>query len=427
MSAREHEKSMAGLLRRGLQGVRDASGGDCPGANVLASYYERSLSKAETERCEAHFATCARCQEQLAAMVRSEAPSEKRERAEWFRNWRVAWRWLAPAAAALAVLIVWNALRPSPPGPRESPVQIAENKVASTAPPAVSAVVERAERKKTVPAVPQTKPQPRPIIRSRAVPEGEELQNRAGSRASAPAGRVAGGAVGGLSAGAGRAMSASAESPRIARPAMDLKKLQALSEAGALKEKAEADVSAEAKPAVPTIEPAPPAVASAAQPERAAALQRTESEMKAGVARLQMNPASANAQTMAVLGADAAHKAKAVLRVIASPDPKMFWRVGPGGLIERSSDGEASWQRQKSGVSENLAAGASPATEVCWIVGGAGTVLLTTDGAHWKKLLAPAAADLAGVEAQDSLQASVTATDGRVFSTTDGGHTWQQK
>jgi photosystem II stability/assembly factor-like uncharacterized protein len=61
---------------------------------------------------------------------------------------------------------------------------------------------------------------------------------------------------------------------------------------------------------------------------------------------------------------------------------------------------------------------------VCWLVGRAGTVLLSTDGRSWQRLAFPEAVNLVSVTATDTKTATVTASDGRRFSTTDGGVTW---
>ncbi|MEP6919243.1 MAG: glycosyl hydrolase, partial [Acidobacteriota bacterium] len=57
-------------------------------------------------------------------------------------------------------------------------------------------------------------------------------------------------------------------------------------------------------------------------------------------------------------------------------------------------------------------------------VGRAGTVLLSSDGASWRIRPFPAGVDLVSVRATDANIATVTATDGRRFSTADGGLTW---
>jgi photosystem II stability/assembly factor-like uncharacterized protein len=61
---------------------------------------------------------------------------------------------------------------------------------------------------------------------------------------------------------------------------------------------------------------------------------------------------------------------------------------------------------------------------VCWLVGARGLVLLTTDAVRWRRMAFPESVDLVAVQATDASHATVTAADGRRFSTSDGGATW---
>lgn len=68
--------------------------------------------------------------------------------------------------------------------------------------------------------------------------------------------------------------------------------------------------------------------------------------------------------------------------IIVGPD-LYAWRVWPHGKIEYSYDGTHTWDSQKSGVTADLTAGSAPSGKICWVVGKAGTILLTTDrGKH---------------------------------------------
>ncbi len=107
---------------------------------------------------------------------------------------------------------------------------------------------------------------------------------------------------------------------------------------------------------------------------------------------------------------------------IVSPDASIRWRIGPAGVAEYSADAGATWEATPTGVGTDLMAGASPSGTVCWVVGRAGTVLLTTDGRQWQRLTFPVAVDLAAVQATDARTATVTAVDGRRFTTVDGGN-----
>jgi photosystem II stability/assembly factor-like uncharacterized protein len=112
--------------------------------------------------------------------------------------------------------------------------------------------------------------------------------------------------------------------------------------------------------------------------------------------------------------------------VIASPDPKVLWRIASGRVVQRSTDGGATWATESTGTTVFLAAGAAPSPTVCWIAGQRGLVLLTTDGRTWRRLTFPEPVDLSAIRAESADAATVTTTDGRVFSTKDGGKRWQR-
>jgi photosystem II stability/assembly factor-like uncharacterized protein len=111
--------------------------------------------------------------------------------------------------------------------------------------------------------------------------------------------------------------------------------------------------------------------------------------------------------------------------LIASPNPAVQWRVGVGGIIERTVDGGKTWQGQFVNGRPGLVAGSAPSAKVCWVVGRAGTILRTKDGENWEKIAPPAPLDLTGIKAKDEKAATITTADGRSFSTRDGGKTWQ--
>ncbi len=107
------------------------------------------------------------------------------------------------------------------------------------------------------------------------------------------------------------------------------------------------------------------------------------------------------------------------------PTPRSVGALGPSGVVEYSEDAGATWEATPTGVGTDLMAGASPSGTVCWVVGRAGIVLLTTDGRQWQRLMFPLAVDLAAIQATDARTATVTAMDGRRFTTVDGGTTWK--
>lgn len=112
--------------------------------------------------------------------------------------------------------------------------------------------------------------------------------------------------------------------------------------------------------------------------------------------------------------------------VIMTPIDQYAWRVWPGGKIEYSFDSSHTWELQKSGVTADLTGGSAPSAKICWVIGKAGTILLTTDrGKHWKKMTSPIKEDIGGIDARDGKRASIwTASHKQSFETNDGGLTW---
>ena len=82
------------------------------------------------------------------------------------------------------------------------------------------------------------------------------------------------------------------------------------------------------------------------------------------------------------------------------------------------------WPAPPSDVAGQVTAASSPSAAACWIVGRAGTVLRSTDQRTWQRLSFPVTVDLTTVNATDARSATVVTSDGRTFSTIDGGITW---
>ena len=137
--------------------------------------------------------------------------------------------------------------------------------------------------------------------------------------------------------------------------------------------------------------------------------------------------APAGTAPLAAKSAPAARKAEARTAVVSAPGGDVRWRFGPGGRLARSGDAGRTWHEQVSGVTADLLAGAAPSPAACWIVGAAGTVLLTTDGERWERRPFTLTVDLTAIEASSAREAAVTTRDGQRFETHDGGLTWSRK
>ena len=128
-------------------------------------------------------------------------------------------------------------------------------------------------------------------------------------------------------------------------------------------------------------------------------------------------PAAAGRNEAAVL------QARAPLEIV-SPSPDSRWRIVAGTAIERSTTGGRDWEPVVMTPPTPVTAGSSPDALVCWLVGPAGSIRLTTDGVQFRSVPFPERVDLVGVRATSATMAVVTAVDGRAFRTEDQGVTW---
>jgi hypothetical protein len=85
------------------------------------------------------------------------------------------------------------------------------------------------------------------------------------------------------------------------------------------------------------------------------------------------------------------------------------------------------WNAVPVGLAAELTAGAAPSSSVCWVVGRGGVVLLSIDASSWRRVAFPEITDLSAVQATDARTATVSTADGRIFNTSDGGVTWDQR
>jgi hypothetical protein len=461
MPARDDDKAMDGLLRRSL--ARDpANTAECPDADILAAYYERSLDADEAAGYELHFAQCTRCREHLAALVRAEsavevpvgqepavaAASPARAKgsssavvsaaAKPEHSWVFGWRWLAPAAAVVifAVLVYIRI------APRETGTFLSKNEVAISKPGAVplpapsqdlSAPAENLElqrapqakhpapqKSKAAPPAPAEVPPPPPPPQKSSY--ADKAQPRMGTT---PGARKSSGVAAGFSGGAmARSRGAAAGVAPQKRPAADTA-ASASGEPNGVEQRAAArPAGAAVRSAAPPSTPPPteakneaPPLDSSAQASRVyPANKKPETPGTAdGSAGGAIN---SNAESLQVTGSTAS------VAIMAKIGP--LYRITSDGTVERSNDGGATWQPERLKTNSAIMALSAPLDKICWLVGRGGTILLTRNGKSWKKISPPVEIDLVGVTAQDEHSATVTAIDGRQFSTEDAGKNWQE-
>ena len=347
---------------------------------------------------------------------------------------RFSWRWFVPAVAAAVVLAVWLTVRFVRPG-SQSGVQVVENEPAvqpvnpETPPsaPAASSTAGKEKREATK-------------LGARATSEDAASANSALARQSAAKDFTKPSSTGAAEADSFRIANGAKSSPKVAAspapPPVGAPAENRIKTADGQIARDRA-VTPAAKPsgveagAVPQAAPPlqQPAVKSsqkvtaaeeAAQSETAArTMPYREEKPAAGLG------GTRTVQALEATSAKAMPKPRGGAQFFA-PGRKVVWSVGPGGLLLRSPDSGVSWMREESGVKADLLSGSAPSDTVCWVVGRAGTVLLTTDGYHWSKLASPGTQDWIGVQAMDALHAVIWDFNrAHKFSTADGGQTWQ--
>ena len=459
---RNFDKALARHFRPGVPSEESANlpaelglqGDTCPDAETLAAYHERSLLPAEMNSWKEHLVACAHCQMVLAELEatdniplhhaeKEEVPVSELKPAAIVQPWPVAtaapsrktrmvpfstppiWRWLAPAGALAAILLVWISLHENqqPRFPSLNETQMAK-KQAPNPPP--DSVVSRA------PTARLSQPKPSAAADQIAASNGavafESPNQREKVQAfSQPALRKP---SEDKESGAGKDefRDSSAVPSRGANQADldDAKKV-----AGAATQNVE--VQSQAPPAsnyqlngkvagpAPLSQAQAPTVAKQKSTANAPAPAPTPapSGVAGGVAAETSNNRLGAATQMVMVVSDP--------RVIYAPGSAFQWRTGPAGLIEFSSNAGSSWSRQRSGVLVDLLTGSAPSARVCWIVGRVGAIVLTTDaGTNWKLLSSPLKEDLGGVHATDALHATIwNARRTKSFETSDGGLTWK--
>mgnify|MGYP006272700837 CR=1 FL=1 len=366
------------VLRRTLAGATPrVGGGDCPDDETLGAWFDRTLPTAATQEVEAHVAGCARCQAIATVFVRTAVAADPAPRF-WF-SWRV--RWLVPAAAVAAALLLWIAL----PGRPDAPV--------------LETVTSRAERAagSALAEPPASARPPEPI----PAPDAP-----VGARDTLPA----------VTASEGVERAPASFPGASAPPAMP-----------AAAERADGLPKAAA--------PAPGAVAPSENRAARAELASPTATRAAGAPAALANPAGSvptpgasagalSAERGAVARSAAAADAAPGDAIVSADTPASRWRIVDRRRVERSTDGGRSWQPAALAAPADLIAGASPAAGVCWVVGRGGLVFVTTDGLTFRRLTVPTSADVTAVRAPDARTAVVTTADGRTFRTADLGITW---
>lgn len=462
---RTFEKALARYLRPNAPGEMPSSQPACPDAENLAAYHERLLAPEQMLSAKEHIAGCARCQELLAQLeATDDLPVEVNQEAEyqqesprqnvltmpeadpaelahaatqesksaaarstpaarWSRRLRARpganWRWLAPAGALAAGLLVWVAVHESNP----PQFQLAKNQRNTTpspasAPlssPAAPSAKESAPKPGSLPAAP---PAARAKTDALTITRNQPATRDEKTSASLQADKLTALARDLSPKDSAAPVDGEAKQPKVAEAAgAEEKELKKQSRASVPAPASPAGVSENSESALAEV--APRAKAAASLKAKAGidlAGQRVPQKEQQGVGATTGNRES---DLLPVVNARASV-------TITAPGSSALWRIAPAGIILHSTDAGATWFVQTSGVVGDLLAGSAPSDQLCWIVGRAGTIVRTTDGgAHWRKIPAPINDDIAAVFAVNAQQASIfTASTHKTYKTTDAGQTW---
>lgn len=418
MASNGHDTTMDGLIRRSLS-KNAAPGETCPGPEMLAAYYERSLDSGETHRFDTHLSRCARCRKQFTLMVRAE---EQPQRLSSHSTWWLDWRVLASAAAALLVLTVWGVRRPKfqPASSRNAdqplvamsrPAQAPAPQVAQPQPPP-----------QTPPTAPETKLiAPLALDRSalkaqsqqqtETPPIAKELQAPLSDR------QLSDRPVNGRNF----------ERLQQLRPGNERSATAELKKESRNEAAPRAPASPPAAPSRLSTLPAPSGATATTQSVTVTSNEFADDKSKTSDSLHAKEEAPGRIQSFgAAIGGtlDQVAGQRASSTIIQTPDPKVLWRIAGGNFVERTEDGGATWHGQVADSDAQLTYGSAPTTKICWLVGRSGMILLTKDTTHWKKIAPPVPADFVSIEAKNGSSATVTAVDGQKFSTDNEGKKW---
>jgi hypothetical protein len=431
MALDDRERSFEKALVRRLRA--NAAAAACPDAETLAAYHERSLTPAEVNTWEQHIAACVSCQEILAQLEASDeiaVGADQRQDAaavvslpQSLKHPRAAhWRWLAPAGALAAGLLVWVAVHEKQPAKVIQPakIEVAENR--SSAPPVETTATGDREKAETLARSSKaTTP-----TDNRAAASGV-LQNRRAELAA----KVVPASPEGDFAKSDRKdadLNTVAQAPVVMTESTSA---GGVADASKLKQTEELPMQQREVDNLVQLQTSAPRPAGGAAGTGPFPQMETKSAPASKAASAAPPSAAAETLELSVESRDASAFRMAKSRSprpVPAPGGKVIWRLGAAGLIEQSTDSGLTWTPQTSGTTADLFLGSAPSEQVCWVIGIGGTILRTADGgAHWASVASPISQNLGLIRASDALHATVWDMSRRhSFQTVDGGVTWTQ-
>lgn len=429
-SERKSADAFEAALKRELQNAPASNAADCPAPEILAAYYDRTLSRSERARFDAHLVSCVRCQSMMASIARANETERSSPQVEPTRGLFWVTRLLAPVAVVAVVIAIAIGIRT-----REQRAP----EVIALASPAVSAKLELAERaappprevasqSRLAPQVPSAPPaaaveesQTAKILAphrkrsaEKSVPppaaNSTSLQDESASSSPAPPQNAAAPIareVRAPSATAGSAFSsASKMMAKAPVTAGELPQAAPSERKEIAEEKSESPLTANS---------------TSMRAEAPSTVQRQNAQMASEM------PATSAAAGSALSGTTTMKTTAQRINQVSSPDGSVAWQFGAGGAIMRSGN-SSPWLALRSGVTTDLLAASAPSNDVCWMVGKSGTIVRTLDsGVHWQLIKPPSRENFTAIAATDSNNATVIASNGQRFTTHDGGVTWSSR
>lgn len=367
----------------------DATREHCVDAETLAAWADRGLPAAEAAAVELHLSNCERCQQVLAAFVRSQ-PQAAVVIPFWSRP-AVRLGAAGLAVAASVTLVVWTNRPPSVPAPTAT---VASSDLAPAAPSLIPAPPRSSGTRQA--AQPPVPPAAAPGRARQPEPSRQVEARRSEPARPLPPAQVAAG------------VAVAAMPPPVVLPPAPL------------------PTAAPPPPPVQVTAAAPPpppvqVTAAAASKPTAIVIDAMAERVSPELATIDIVAPDplATATRMAARGGVAGGRGGGVL-------VPARWRILGGTRVQRSVDGGTTWTVADLPSAQPfvLTAGSAASQNVCWLVGRDGAVFVTRNGLTFERISFPERVNLRSVQAIDALRAVVTTQDGRTFSTSDAGLTW---
>jgi len=360
-------------------GARSTPTPECLDAETAGAWAEGRLGGPALAEAQLHVADCARCQALMATLLRT-TPEHVAAALTSTRRWLA---WTMPLAAAAVLLLgayVWTNNANAP-----------------------GAALDQVAAGPTEPAAKGTQP-PRangsgPAARGRNTGAAKSLAD------STTRDKNGGPARDGAASASQKPRASGAQAAGSGMP----KELSGVSS----DRKDSPQVAASREFRVPPPPAAAPPVAAEPQSAGAAASARDATAAQAD-ARRETSPPADRLQTRPAAPAGSPIQ-------VASPNRAVQWRV-TADVVERTTDGGYTWST--AGALGSITSGSAPSAEVCWLAGRGGLIVRTVDGINWSRIPFPETVDLVAVGAVSAQTATVTAADGRVFVTANGGQSW---